>query len=275
MQTRSPPHKFPELRKTAKHHIHWKVIKTYTTTYKAGRTRIVVKSVTKPKPKRLFRTARGLRTFKATHTRVARKELLIVMATKGKNRTKGKQVDEELKELEELEELDELDEEEDEEEEDEDEDDEEEDDEPEDEDDEDEDDEEEEPAPKKSRSKTKSKSKKTSESRASANGKVGTQEVAKEFGIDGRTLRILLRRHEIEKDEDSGRYEWSSLNHPVVKKIGKLVKSGAAKRAKQEGLDKLKASKTKSTKSKTKSAPAKKTTTKKKRRVVEDDEDDE
>lgn len=273
MYSRGPPHKFPELRKTAKRHIHWQVIKTYTTTYKAGRTRITIRSVTKPKPTRLFRTARGLRTFKATHTKVSRKEVLIVMATKGKSRSKGKQVDEELQELEELEELDELDEEEDEEEEDEDEEDE--DDEPDDE-DEDEDDEEEEEAPKRSRAKSKSakaKSKKPAQSRAAANGKVGTQEVAEHFGIDGRTLRILLRRHDIPKDEDSGRYEWSSLKNKEVIRIGKLVKSGAAKAAKKEGLDKLKASK--AAKSSTKKTVAKKGTTKKRRKPVEDDEDDE
>jgi hypothetical protein len=275
MQSRSPPHKFPELRKTAKRHIHWAVVKTYTTTYKAGRTRITIKSVNKPKPTRLFRTSRGLRTFKATNTKVSRKEVLIVMATK--TRKKGKQVDEELQELEELEELEELDEDEDEEDEedDEDEDEDDEDDEPEDEDDEDEDDEDEEPAPKRSRSKTKAsakskKSRKPAQSRAAANGKVGSQEVAEHCGIDGRTLRILLRKHEIEKDPDSGRYEWSSLNHPVVKKIVKLVKSGGAQAAKKEGLDRLKASKGKTS---TKKTAAKKTTTKRRRRAVEDDDE--
>lgn len=131
-----------------------------------------------------------------------------------------------------------------------------------DEDDEDEEDEDEEPPAKSKKSKKKS-SKKKGKSRASSDGKVGTQEVAEHCGIDGRTLRMVLRKHNIAKDPDTKRYEWSSLNHPEVKKIVKLVKErGEGKKVKQESLDNLKKGRTKKSKSKAKKG-SKKSTSKK------------
>lgn len=256
--TRSPPGAFPEIRKTAPRHITWHKVKAYTAIYRRGKTRVTIKSVIEPPPTRLFRTAGGVRKFKRTALKTTTREVIIVARTKGRKKPVDTEELEELEALEELEDLDEdeVDEEDEEElEDDEDVEDEEEDeDEPEDE--EDEDEEEEEPAPKRSRSKksasTTAKAKRASgpkQSRAAANGKVGTQEVAEHFGTDGRTLRIVLRKHSIPKDEDSGRYEWSSLKHPQVIKIGKLLKGGAAKEAKQEGLSKLKSSKAKKTSS--------------------------
>ena len=142
--------------------------------------------------------------------------------------------------------------------------------------DEDEDDEEEEePAPKKRKKASSSKSTKSKKSSGpsrsrTTDGKVGVQEVAAAAGTDARKLRMVLRKNGIEKDEDVGRYEWSSLNHPEVKKIIKLVKGGAVKTATEESLSKLKKSKGKSTRTKTTDAPRKKssgtTAAKKKRR---------
>lgn len=77
-------------------------------------------------------------------------------------------------------------------------------------------------------------------SRAAANGKVGTAEIAAEGGCDARTLRMVLRKLQIEKDEETGRYEWDSMKDPTVKKILKELKGGAAERVKQEGLQRLK-----------------------------------
>jgi hypothetical protein len=62
----------------------------------------------------------------------------------------------------------------------------------------------------------------------------------------------MLLRKEFPKDEDDGRYEWSSLDHPEVKKILKRVKSGAVKDMTKEKLDKVKGKKAKSSKGKSK-----------------------
>jgi hypothetical protein len=78
------------------------------------------------------------------------------------------------------------------------------------------------------------------ESRAAANGKVGTAEIAAAGGTDARTLRMVLRKHEVEKNEETGRYEWGSMKDPAVKKILKLLKDGAAEEIKTEALNKLK-----------------------------------
>lgn len=114
---------------------------------------------------------------------------------------------------------------------------------------------------KKSSSKTKKDNSGPSRSRTT-DGKVGVQEVAEAAGTDARKLRLVLRKHGIEKDEDVGRYEWPSLKNKEVLKIIKLVKGGAVKAAQKESLDNLKASKgrkkTTSTK-KTTDAPRKKT----------------
>lgn len=110
---------------------------------------------------------------------------------------------------------------------------------------EDEDEEEVEEAPKsKKSSKSKSKKSKSTPSRSrTTDGKVGVQEVAEAAGTTPRSLRMLLRKMGVEKDADVSRYEWSSLNHPEVKKILKRVKEGGVKKAQKESLDKLKSSK--------------------------------
>jgi len=216
-------------------------------TYERPRTGdlITVKQLSKPTTKtRKFKVAGGLRNYKLIRLTSQTKEVIIVArAAKKKQNTKDLE-DDDLEELEALEELDDLEDEEDEDDEDvdsdeEDDEDEDEEDEDEDEDDEEEDDEDdeeedEEPAPKKSKKKTPAKS------RAREDGRVGSQEVAEHFNTDARTLRMVLRKHKIAKNPDSGRYDWSSLNHPEVKKIGRLIKGGAAKEAKAEGLERVK-----------------------------------
>lgn len=241
-------------------------MRTYKALYRSkSGVEITIRSVTKPPRTRTFRTSAGTRKFKLVKLQTSMREVLIVAKTKNRKKAVDK---DELEEIEALEELEELDEEEDEEDEDVEEDEDEDEEEPDDEDeDEDEDDEDEPPAKSKKKSTTKSKGK--TKSRAAANGKVGTQEVASHFGIDGRALRVLLRRHEIPTDPDSGRYEWPSLSNKTVVRIGKLIKSGEHKRAQREQLDKVKANaakksaakgkSTKSTKS-TDKAPAKKRT---------------
>jgi hypothetical protein len=76
-------------------------------------------------------------------------------------------------------------------------------------------------------------------------GKVGTREIAEAAGLEGtsgtRTLRMVLRKHAVEKDPETGRYEWDSLKDPTVKKILKWIAEGEAETVKQEGLDRLKA----------------------------------
>ena len=96
---------------------------------------------------------------------------------------------------------------------------------------------------------------------------VGSSEVAEHFGIEPRSLRVLLRKNKIPKDADSGTYQWRSLTSPAVVKIGKLIKSGGVRKAQQENFDKLR-------KRAPKKSPAKKTTaTKTRRRRASEDED--
>lgn len=106
---------------------------------------------------------------------------------------------------------------------------------------------EEEPDAKPTKSK-RSKAKKAAKPRKEREG-VGTNEVAEEAGITPRALRMLLRA-EFEKPEDGWR--WKSLNDPQVKQILKRVRAGGAKEAQQKSLDKVKGSKKKSTKGKSK-----------------------
>lgn len=186
--------------------------------------------------------------------------------------------DDEIDELESVDELEDEDledeelEEEDEDEEDEDEDEEDEDepdDEDEDEEEDDEDDEEEEEPPKKSR--------KPRQSRAAADGKIGTNEIAEKAGVDSRTLRMVLRKHKVPKDPETRRYQWDSWNNKTVKKILAWLKAGEAEDIKKESLDKLKETQEakRATKSSTKKGTKKSAKPKKRKRVVEEDEDDE
>jgi hypothetical protein len=273
---RGPPPSVPpesELTKVRRR-ILWRKITTYKASYVAKKSGdvIVVRSLN-PLPKtRVFKVAGGMRKYKRTKYSSNTNEVIVVAKTAKKNK-KGKKnrgkkdeeeiLDEELDDLENIDELDDLESDDDDEpddedeedsddgddDEDEDEDEEEEEDEEEDEDDEDE---EEEEAPKKKGKKTSKTSSKKSSRSKKTDGKVGTQELADHLKVDARSLRMLLRKMQVPKDPETSRYEWDSLNHPQVKKIVKAHKSGATKRAKQEGLDKLKERKGKTAASKTK-----------------------
>lgn len=251
----------------------------------------MVKSITEPPETRKFKVPGGLRTFTRVRYKRHLQEVLIVAratkkpAPKKKGRKNVEVTDDEIDELESVDELeededledddlDEDDEDTDEDEEDDDEDEDEPDDEDEDveeDDDEDDDEEDEEEPPKRS--------KKPRKSRAAAEGKIGTNEIAEKAGVDSRTLRMVLRKHKVKKDVETKRYQWDSWKNPTVKKILQWLKDGEAEEIKQESLSKLKetqeakrAAAKKKPKKGTKPAAG---TKKKKRRVVEDDEDDE
>lgn len=256
--------------------IRWKRVRVYKTVYDngAGDT-ITVTSLFPPDKNRTFRSPTGKRKFTATSTKRFTKEVIIVARKKKDAEVEEIITDEELEELEGLDELDEELEddelEEDEEFEDEEEDEEEDE-------DEDDEDEEEEPAPKKRRKGAPAKSKKSASKKsppkrksAAERGVVGTVEVAEAAGTTPRQLRIVLRRFQgnpFTQDEDSGRWEWSSLNHPHVKKLIKMFADGdTGGRAKDDEA------KTKSTARKTRAAKAKAATktksgTKKRRRAA-------
>jgi hypothetical protein len=251
------------LRATAPRHIHWRLLRTYTTSYiaKATQTKpqstVVIHSVREPPRAITLNTGHGKRKFEAQSIKTRLTKVIIVASTK--NRKKAV-TDDELEEIEGLEEM----EVEDEELEDEVEDEEEE--EPE---DEDEDEEEEEaPAPKvKKTTKTKVKVK------GRDDGKVGTAEVAAHFNIDGRTLRMVLRKHGIPTNSETHRYEWNGLDDKTVVKIGKLIASGEAKAVKQDSLQKLKDKKA-ADKATADGATKKVKKSKKAKVVVEIDEDE-
>lgn len=251
-----------------------------------------VKSITKPPETRKFKVQGGLRTFRRIKYKQCLQEVLIVAratkkpaSKKGASRRKKQEdvevTDDEIDELESMDELDddedlededvEEEEEDEEEDEDEDEDDEDDEDEPDDEDedeDEDEDDEEEEAPPKRS--------KKPRQSRAAAEGKIGTNEIATKAGVDSRTLRMVLRKHNVKKDPETNRYQWDSWKNPTVKKILKWLESGEADDIKKESLNKLKETQEKKRAAAKKAAgkKGKKSTGKKRRRVVEEDDDE-
>ena len=256
----------------------WRVV--YRT---RGGHQVVATTLTRPPRYRTFRVAGkgGKKKFRAVKVQQLTKEVIFVAKTKSKNtKKKGKEKDEvltddDLEELEELEDLDEdedededvdtddsddeddedsEDEDEDDEDDDSDEDDEEEpDEEDEDEDDEDDDEDEDDEPKSKKKSSKKSKSKK---SKKKDDGKIGSQEVAEHLGISGRQLRIILRRNpdiqEQVQDPESKQYRFSSLKHPAIKKLEKLVKSGEHKKAAKESFDKMKSKKTGKKKSSTK-----------------------
>lgn len=219
---------------------------------------------------RSFRAAGGLKKFTLRKSRTITRKVIIVARSTKKSKTVNPDpeevLDEDLDDLADLEDLDDLEEE-----------DEEETEEPEDEDEDDEEDEDEEPAPK-SRKKGKATPKekaKPSRSRTT-DGKIGTSELANHLDVTPRDLRMVLRKMSIPKDDETGRYEWSSLNHKDVKRIIKAVENGAVTDSKKESLDKLKERVAeKNTGSKKTKVKATATPKKKKRRVVEEDEDDE
>lgn len=244
---------------------------------KSGDEIRIRRSLTPPPKVRNFQGAgQGLRRYKLiTFKKSTREVCIVARSTKTKKNPKSAEIeDDELDELAALEDLDDLEDEDDTDDEDEDvEEDEDEDDDDLDEDDEDED---EAPPPKKKGGTAKQKAnlkkaQAAKKKKAAEREGVGSAEVAEHFGVDARTLRMVFRKHGIEKDEDSNQYRWPSFDHPEVKKIGKLLKGGAAKEVKAEGLAKLKAGKADKTKKSTKTAGTKKT--KKKRAPVEDDDE--
>jgi len=217
----------------------------YRTVYRSkGGTEVITTTPYKPARHRLFKQAGGVRKFTAVSCKSHYERVIIVAKSKKKSKSpKSPEVeDTELDELEELEDLDDLDDEDDDEDEDEpeDEDDDEDEDEDDEEDDDDEDDEDEddEPAPKKSKKSKKAPAK--SKKKKSSDDGVGTADLAEAAGTDARTLRIYLRKNEVPKNEDRGRYWWPSLNDKAAKKIIKDVKGGAAEAAKKESLERLK-----------------------------------
>lgn len=261
---------YPHIRRTAKYHLIWRDIIIYEGEYKRRnqpKATITLHSINRPPLTKKFRTRGGEKLFVLTKLKRGRRKVIIVAKTK--KRTKAVETDE-LEELEGLEDLDEeLEEIDDEDEEDEDDIDESSDD---DEEEDDEEDEHDEPTPKKTKKTTAAKAKTTKTKKKSTKAGIGTSDVAEHFGTEGRILRMVLRKYNIPKNEESKRYEWSSLNHPDVKKIGKLLAKGAAKEVKKEGLDKLKDLK-KATSSKS-SKKIKKKEVEDLDDIVEDDEDE-
>jgi hypothetical protein len=250
-----PRARSPTYRETARRHIHWVTLKTYRGLYRSKKgDEVTVKMLSRPPATRVFRAATGRRKYKlvALHSKITE---VIYVAKGTKNRKKS--VDQEAEELAALEELEDDDEEEPElEDEDS-------------EDDEDESDDEDEPAPKKGKKAPKSAPK---ESRAKADGQIGTAELAAHAGVDSRTLRMVLRKHKVEKDEESGQYRWKSLKDKEVVKILKLLKSGEAEKIKKESLDALKERQAEKKAGKEAGKKGKKS---KKAKKVEEDEDDE
>ena len=244
------------------------MLRTFSTTYVANATKtkpetqVIIHSVREPPGQVTLNTGHGKRKFIAKSVRTRLTKVIIVASTKGRKKAV---TEDELEEIEGLEDI-EIEDDEDIEIEDEEdvEDDEEE---PEDEDE----DEDEEPAPKAKKGRAK---KPAAKAKAREDGLVGTTEVAAHFGVDSRTLRMVLRKHGIEKSNDSGRYEWEGLNDKTVVRIGKLIAKGEAKAVKAESLQKLKDKKEAEKVAATKAS--KKTKTKKVRVVeVDEDEDDE
>lgn len=112
------------------------------------------------------------------------------------------------------------------------------------------------------------KGKKGKKAKAAAvtDGPIGTKDLAAALGTDGRNLRVMLRDKgaNAKKDEETGRYQWSSLEDALValgfknedeakaalkeardKRLNKLKEDAAAKRG-DEGGGKKKKKKNKS-----------------------------
>jgi len=88
---------------------------------------------------------------------------------------------------------------------------------------------------------------------------IGTKEVAEFLGIEPRQLRMFLRAREFQpKDNREGRYHWSSLEDPEVKRIVKEVQAGELEKLNKEKLASLKGRSEKKT-------TAKKTTARKRK----------
>ena len=117
----------------------------------------------------------------------------------------------------------------------------------------------------------KAKSKKTKKRKTRDDGMIGSAELAEALGTSGRELRVMLRQHKVEKNENN-RYEWESVEDAVeemgFKSIAAAKKGLAESRAQR--LDELKerVGKNKAAKKKTAKKSSKKV-------VEEDDEEDE
>jgi hypothetical protein len=170
--------------------------------------------------------------------------------SKAKTSKKAEVVEDELEELEDLEDLE---------------------DEPVDEADEDEDEDEAEDEDEDEEDTPKAKKKSSRKPKKRDDGMIGSAELAEALGTSGRELRVMLRQHKVEKNENN-RYEWDSVEDAVsemgFKSIAAAKKGLAESRAQR--LDELKERVGKNKKKKASS----KAGTKKSKKVVEEDEED-
>ena len=112
--------RYRHIRTTAPVHIEWKRIKTYRAVYRSRNgIEITVRSISKPTPYRVFRSATGNRKYKLVSLKSTNREVIIMARTKNRRKAVDQ---EELEEIEALEDLDEDEDEDEEEEEEEDED---------------------------------------------------------------------------------------------------------------------------------------------------------
>jgi hypothetical protein len=84
---------------------------------------------------------------------------------------------------------------------------------------------------------------------------------------------MVLRKHNVEKDAETGRYEWSSMNHKTVKQILRWIEKGEHNDIKKDSLDRLKAKKA-AEKAEAPAAKKKNKKGKKSKRVVVEDDDE-
>ena len=110
------------------------------------------------------------------------------------------------------------------------------------------------------------KKKSTGKAKPKKSGSIGTHELAEALDTDGKNLRVMLRDHEVEKN-DQGRYEWKSVD-AALKDLGfdDLEEAQEAlAEARNKRLDALK---------ERNAADAKKKKKAKAKAEVEDDEDE-
>lgn len=255
---RAPP--IPTLGgRTAPIHYEWRHIPVWVTTYRTrkgkrrrrSRLEVRIYSIRRPTRTKVLKTKGGLETFHAIHCVKQSRGFIVAKDTKTRKKKDEEELENEIEDLEELEDVEDL-----------------EDDDEATADDDSGDDEDE--APKKRRRAAARRG-----SRAAAEGKIGTAELAEKCGVDARTLRMVLRKfrgqHGIEIDTETNRWVWDSFKDPAVKKIIKLIDEGEADRIKRDSLDRLKESQEEKKKAKKKDKEKK---GKKKSKKDDEDEDD-
>jgi hypothetical protein len=215
--------------RTAPIHYEWVHIPVWVTTYrtrkgKRRRKRVLevkIHSIRKPTSTKVLKTQGGLKTFYAIHCVKQTRGFIVAKDTKRKKKDED-ELETEIEGLEELSDVDELEAD------------------AEIETDDTPDDE----APR--RKKRDKGARGRRQSRAAAEGKIGTAELADKCGVDARTLRMVLRKfrgqHGIEIDAETNRWQWPSLKDPAVKKIIDLIDRGEADRIKDDSLRRLKES---------------------------------